>query len=51
MIENMKKKAYNVVSTKLSKKNSNFILKWISRNLNKVAHKQTYNMLKKSQKS
>ena len=49
MIENMKK-AYNVVSTKLSKKNSNFILKWISRNLNKVAHKQTYNMLKRVRK-
>ena len=38
MIENMKK-AYTVVSTKLSKKN-----------LNKVAHKQTYNMLKRVRK-
>ena len=33
-----------------AKKNSNFILKWISRNLNKVAHKQTYNMLKRVRK-
>lgn len=41
------KKAYNVINTKLSKKNSDFILKWISRDLNKIAHKQTYNMLKR----
>ena len=45
MIETMKK-AYSVVKTKLSGENSNFILKWISRDMNKIAHKQTYNMLK-----
>ncbi len=49
MIETMKK-AYNVVKTKLSGENSNFILKWISRDMNKIAHKQTYNMLKRVRK-
>ena len=49
MIENMKK-TYNVVNTKLSRKNNNFKLKWISRDLNKAAHKQAYNMLKRVRK-
>ncbi len=49
MIETMKK-AYNVVKTKLSGENSDFILKWISRDMNKIAHKQTYNMLKRVRK-
>lgn len=49
MIETMKK-AYSVVKTKLSGENSNFILKWISRDMNKIAHKQTYNMLKRVRK-
>lgn len=49
MIETMKK-AYNVVKTKLSGENSHFILKWISRDMNKIAHKQTYNMLKRVRK-
>lgn len=43
-------KTYNVISTKLSRKNCSFSLKWISRDLNKIAHKQTYNMLKRIRK-
>ena len=43
-------KTYNVISTKLSKKNCSFSLKWITRDLNKIAHKQTYNMLKRVRK-
>lgn len=51
--ENIKKdmlKTYNVISTKLSRKNCSFSLKWIQRDLNKIAHKQTYNMLKRVRK-
>ncbi len=43
-------KTYNVISTKLSRKNCSFSLKWIKRDLNKIAHKQTYNMLKRVRK-
>ena len=43
-------KTYNVISTKLSKKNCRFSLKWITRDLNKIAHKQNYNMLKRVRK-
>ncbi len=43
-------KTYNVICTKLNKNNCNFALKYISRNLNKIAHKQTYNMLKRIKK-
>lgn len=43
-------KTYNVICTKLNKNNCNFILKYISRDLNKIAHKQTYNMLKRIKK-
>lgn len=43
-------KTYNVISTKLSRKNCSFSLKWITRDLNKIAHKQTYNMLKRVRK-
>lgn len=51
--ENIKKdmlKTYNMISTKLSRKNCSFSLKWIKRDLNKIAHKQTYNMLKRVRK-
>ncbi len=50
--ENIKqdmKKTYNIICTKLSK--DNFSLKWIQRDLNKIAHKQTYNMLKRVEKA
>ena len=43
-------KTYNVICTKLSKNNCSFALKYISRDLNKIAHKQTYNMLKRIKK-
>lgn len=43
-------KTYNVICTKLSKNNCSFVLKYISRDLNKIAHKQTYNMLKRIKK-
>lgn len=43
-------KTYNVISTKLSRKNCSFSLKCITRDLNKIAHKQTYNMLKRIRK-
>lgn len=43
-------KTYNVISTKLSRRNCSFSLKWITRDFNKVAHKQTYNMLKRIRK-
>ena len=43
-------KIYNVICTKLNKNNCNFALKYISRDLNKIAHKQTYSMLKRIRK-
>lgn len=43
-------KTYNVICTKLSKENCGFTLKWISRDSNKIAHNQTYNMLKRVRK-
>ena len=43
-------KTYNVICRKLSKNNCNFTLKYISRDLNKIAHKQTYSMFKRIKK-
>lgn len=51
--ENIKKdmlKTYNMIFTKLSRKNCSFSLKWIKRDLNKIAHQQSYNMLKRVRK-
>ena len=39
-----------MIFTKLSRKNCSFSLKWIKRDLNKIAHKQSYNMLKRVRK-
>lgn len=44
-------KTYNVICKKLSKKDCGFTLKWISRDLNKIAHNHTYNMLKRIRKN